>query len=309
MIGLAAAIAALGLMMDSPAVIIGAMVIAPLMSAIFGISMGVVQGDAQLLWQAAGTTVRGAGLAIAIGALIGLIVPLDVPTNEILARTRPTLLDLVVAIVSGMAGSYAQCRRDVLGALAGVAIAVALVPPLATVGIGLTLLSGTIAVGALLLFLTNLSAISAASSLVFMLFGFRPDPGKSVRVFGRGVLGVLVLLIAVSIPLSLLTAASVRSNSLNRALQEALTAETSEMPGILLEGWHILSQDAEVLRLEVQVRASRPVSRQDVADLQERVALHLQRPVALVLSVIPITQLDPFVPPAPTPTPAPQGGS
>jgi uncharacterized hydrophobic protein (TIGR00271 family) len=85
-------------------VIIGAMIIAPLMSAIFGASMGVVQGDERLLFRAIGTTLRGAGLAIAIGALIGWIAPNDPITGETLSRTHPTLLDLFVALLSGIAG-------------------------------------------------------------------------------------------------------------------------------------------------------------------------------------------------------------
>jgi uncharacterized hydrophobic protein (TIGR00271 family) len=291
MISLAAAIAALGLLMDSPAVIIGAMVIAPLMSAIFGISMGIVQGDTRLMWRAAGTTFRGAGLTVAIGALIGLLVPGEGPTTEILSRAEPTLLDLVVALVSGTAGAYAQCRRNVLGALAGVAIAVALVPPLVTAGIGFTI-GIDIAVGALLLFLTNLSAITAVSSLTFLLFGFRPDPGKRLRVFGRSAVGVLVLLLAVSTLLTFLTIDSTRETRLSRALQGALTAEIGQMTSVQLDRWQVVDETGDTLRLEVQVRASRPLSHKEAVDLQERVAVRLRRPVALVLSVIPVTQLD-----------------
>ena len=299
MIGFAAAIAALGLLMNSPAVIIGAMVIAPLMAAIFGISLGIVQGDTRLLWQAAGTTLQGAMLAIAIGAFAGLIVPLDAPTYEILGRTRPTLMDLAVALVSGAAGAYAQCRRNVLGAVAGVAIAVALVPPLATTGIGLTLGSGAIAGGASLLFLTNLSAITAAGSLVFLLFGFRPDPGRRVRVFSQGMIGTLALLVIVSGFLTVLTIDSIRQNQLQGRLQTALSAEIDEMTGVELASWTMGEKRGRTLYLEIEVRAVRAVSHQEAVDLQERVAAHLRQPVALALSVTSITRLDPLAPPAP----------
>ena len=299
MIGFAAAIASLGLLINSPAVIIGAMVIAPLMSAIFGISMGIVQGDIRLLWQAAGTTLRGAGLAIAIGILIGLMVPTDAPTSEIMSRAHPTLMDLVIALISGAAGAYALCRRNALGALAGVAIAVALVPPLATTGIGLRLGSSAIAGGALLLFLTNLSAITTAASVVFRLFGFRPDPGKRVRVFSRSMVGVLVLLLVVSILLTALTIDSVLERRLSYGLQTALAAEVEKMQGVELESWHIVTEKSRTVLLEVAVRATRPISHQESVDLQERMTTHLRRPVALVLSVTHITQLDPLVPPTP----------
>ena len=293
LIALAAAIAALGLQMNSPAVIIGAMIIAPLMSAIFGISMGVVQGDARLLLRSISTTLRGASLAIAIGALISWIVPLDQITPETLARTQPTLMDLSVALVSGIAGAYAQCRRNVLGAIAGVAIAVALVPPLATVGIGLSIGSGSIAGGALLLFITNLSAITFAGSLIFLFFGFRPDPGRRIRVFVRAIVGVLVLLAAISVPLALLSANAFRSAILQQSLQEALDAEIGKMEGVELEMYEIVSGGGknQTLHLDIELKAVRPLSEQEAADLQEQIAARLGHPVDLALSITPITRL------------------
>ena len=299
MIGCSAAIASLGLMMDSAAVIIGAMVIAPLMTAIFGISLGIVQGDVRLLWKAAGTTLRGAALAVAIGLLVGLVIPLYSPTSEILSRTQPTLVDLVIATLSGVAGAYAQCRRNVLGALAGVAIAVALVPPLAIAGIGVTLGSGAIAGGALLLFLTNLSAITTAGSVVFLLFGFRPDPGRRVRVFSRGMVGVLIMLGVVSVLLTVLTINSVRESRLLRALDAALTAEIGQMPGVELVEWAISERQGDTLLLDAQVRSVHAIPRQEAVDLQERVAARVQQPVTLVLSVIQFTRLGPLATPTP----------
>jgi uncharacterized hydrophobic protein (TIGR00271 family) len=296
LIGLAAAIATLGLLMDSAAVIIGAMVIAPLMSAILGISLGMTQGDARLISRAVWTTLRGAGLAVLIGALVSVVTSGRTLTSEIMGRTQPTLFDLGVALISGVAGAYAQCRRDALSALSGVAIAVALVPPLATVGIGITMLNATVAIGATLLFLTNLSAIVAASSVIFLLFGFRPDPGKRFRVFGRTVTGVIVLLLAVSVVLTVLTIDSARSKSLNHEIARILDAEVGAMEGVELDTWEVEQGAGAVLSLYVRVHATREVSHQDIVDVQERVTARLGRPVALELAVTPITRLAPSVP-------------
>jgi len=299
MIGFAAAIASLGLMLDSAAVVIGAMVIAPLMTAILGVSLGIVQGDVRLLWQAAGTVLRGAALAVAIGLLTGLIIPLHTPTPEILSRTQPTLVDLVIAILSGAAGAYAQCRRNVLGALAGVAVAVALVPPLAIVGIGITLGSGAIAGGALLLFFTNLSGITTAGSVIFLLFGFRPDPGRRVRVFSRGIASVLLMLGLVFILLTILTANSLQEGRLHRGLDTALSVEARQLPGVELIDWSIEEQTGDELVLKVEVRSIDPLSAEEVAQLQERVAKRVQRPVTLLLSVVQFTRLEPLATPIP----------
>ncbi|MDY6875367.1 MAG: DUF389 domain-containing protein [Chloroflexota bacterium] len=307
MSGLAAAIAALGLLLNSPAVIIGAMLVAPLMQAVIGLGLGVVQGDLHLLRLAVSATLRGALLAIAVGLLMGLAVPDGSPTAEMLNRTHPTLLDLGVALVSGAAGAYALCRKGVSAALPGVAIAAALMPPLATVGLGLTMGSGSIAGGALALFLTNLIAISAAGGLIFLWLGFRPEPDKQNhrRVFRSGVLGMVALLVLVSVVLGALTVNALREAAFQRAAQTTLAEEVATMGQVELADWHITGDDGQTVYLEVRVRAARPVLHQETVDLQERVALRLQRPVALALTVIPITRLDPFVPPTFTPTPTP----
>lgn len=309
MIALAAAIATFGLLQNSPAVIIGAMLVAPLMAAIFGLSLGVVRGDLRLLRRAGSATLRGMLLAVAVGALLGLLIPAATPQSEILSRTSPSLLDLGVALVSGAAGAYALSRKGVSAALPGVAIAAALVPPLATVGIGLALGQGRIAGGASLLFLTNLVAITAAGGLVFLWLGFRPLPGQEARtrVFRGGIIGTVLLLVAVTIPLGILTAQSVRQAYLNRSIDQAIHAEVSAISGVEMVDWELLpgESDDDTLRLEVSVRSPRTVTHAEVVELQEKVAGRLQQPVALLLSVIPTTRLDPFVPPTPVPTPLP----
>jgi uncharacterized hydrophobic protein (TIGR00271 family) len=309
MMGLSSAIATLGLLLNSPAVIIGAMLVAPLMAAIFGLSLGVVRGDLRLLRHAASATFRGMALAIGVAALLTYIVPVDTLPSEVVTRTRPTLLDLGVALASGAAGAYALCRKEVSAALPGVAIAAALVPPLATVGIGLAEWQGQTAGGALLLFLTNLVAISAAAGLVFLWLGFRPIPGQQARarVFRRGVVGTTVLLVAVTIPLILLSAGLLREAALNREILQAIDDEVRGLERVEWDGeWQMLpDQDDDTLRLEVQVRSQRALAHREVVGLQERLAVRLQRAVGLQLVVIPATHLDPFVPPTPTATPLP----
>ncbi len=308
MIGLSAAIATFGLLQNSPAVIIGAMLVAPLMAAIFGLSLGVVRGDVRLLRRAASATGRGIALAIAVGVVLTLLLPRNTLASEIINRAHPTLLDLGVALASGAAGAYALCRKEVSASLPGVAIAAALVPPLAVVGIGLAQWRGDIAGGALLLFATNLVAIIGAGGLVFLWLGFRPIPGQQARarVFQRGVVSTVVMLVAVSIPLGLLTAQSLREAALQQAVREALTQEIAVMDRVAWNGeWQLEELDDGTLQLEVSVRSPRTVAHREVVELQERLASRLNRPMALVLSVVPATQLDALVPPTPTPSPPP----
>ncbi len=308
MMGLSSAIATFGLLQNSAAVIIGAMLVAPLMAAIFGLSLGIVRGDVRLLRRAASATARGMALAIGAAVLLTFIIPEQQLSNEIILRTHPNLLDLGVALASGAAGAYALCRKDVSTALPGVAIAAALVPPLATIGIGLARWHGEVAGGALLLFVTNLVAIGGTGGIVFLWLGFRPLPGKETRrrVFQGGVVGTVLLLVVVSIPLGLLTVKSLRDASLTRRIEAALQEGLDSIENVSWDGELDMTElDDGTIQLEVVVRCSRTVRHGEVVDLQEQVAGRIQRPIELRLSVILTTQLDPLQPPTPTPTPLP----
>ena len=307
MTALSAAIAAFGLLLNSPAVIIGAMLVAPLMSAIVGIGLGVVLGGAELLRQSILTTLRGVLLAIAVGAVIGFLHPDTIPTAEILNRVRPGVLDLGVAIASGAAGAYAVCRRDVSASLAGVAVAVALVPPLAVVGIGISMLRWDITFGALLLFSTNLIAIASAGGLIFLLLGFAPPSGQRARwaILRRGALGELVMLAVIAIVLTVLTWQGQVQAQNREAIYAAVTAQVAELRDVQVDTNDILIvRDAkDGLELSITIRSPNQLPYQTVVDLQRGIATRLQREVALKLVVIPTTELDPLVPPTLTPTP------
>ncbi|MGC9396357.1 MAG: DUF389 domain-containing protein [Anaerolineae bacterium] len=306
MITLAAAIAALGLLINSPAVIIGAMLVAPLMSSILGMGMALVIGDARFFWTAFGTAFRGMILAIVTGFAVGALTPGASATAEILGRASPSVLDLVIALVSGAAAAYALCRRDVSAALVGVAIAAALAPPLTTVGIGLVLRQWWIAGGALLLFVTNMIAIIGAGGLVFFLMGFRPTPGDAgrTRVLRRGFQGVALLLVLVTVSLVLLTRKSLAEVRLNHEIEAALQNEVGDIPGGELVNWKITETESDgTLHIDVTIRALSTLAYAEARTVQENVAAELARPIALSLGVVPATRLQAYIPPTPTETP------
>lgn len=303
MIGLAAGIAALGLLLNSPAVIIGAMLVAPLMAAIVGLGMGIVMGDLPLLRLAASATLRGMLLAVGVGIAAGFLALNSTPTAEILGRTQPTLLDLGVALVSGAAGAYALCRKDVSASLPGVAIAAALVPPLTTVGIGLRWGSLAIAGGALLLFLTNLIAISAASTIVFLLFGFRPgEETERINILRRGGTAAIALLLIVAVTLGVLTYRLVSQVRFNQDVRAAVASEVYQLDQAEVDEITIEPLAQGEIHLQVSIRSPHSVSHEQTVAIQKGIAERINRTVSLLLTVIPTTQLDPFVPPTPTPT-------
>lgn len=168
---ISAGIAILGLLLSSPAVVIGAMLISPLMGPIIGVGFGVALFDLAETRRSLTTFMIGVAVAIAFTATIVLLSPIQEVTSEIAARTRPNLFDLGVAILSGLAGTYAMVRGR-HGAIVGVAIAVALMPPLAVVGYGLATWNGRIFWGALLLFVTNFVAIALSAATLARIYGF-----------------------------------------------------------------------------------------------------------------------------------------
>ncbi|BDM83357.1 DUF389 domain-containing protein [Acaryochloris marina] len=177
---LSAIIATLGLLADSAATIIGAMIVAPLMGPIVTIAYSLVSLEYRLLRRAILTLITGMALVIVISLVTTLVIGSRVAGDEIVARINPTLLDLGVAISAGAAGAFALTRKSIANALPGVAISVALVPPLCVTGIGLALRNqisaglgltfgqSNLIAGAFLLFCTNLTGIIVSGSLVFL---------------------------------------------------------------------------------------------------------------------------------------------
>lgn len=173
----ASVIASIGVVVESTAVVIGAMLIAPLMTPLMGLAMSVPMGWPRRLRRSGGIALSGIALAIGVGALVGGIVPrgADVTSNtEILARVSPTLVDMGIAVAAGAAGAYALARRDVSDSLPGVAVAIALVPPLTVVGLSWQQGAWSAGNGALLLFTTNALAIILAGGAVFVTVGAAP---------------------------------------------------------------------------------------------------------------------------------------
>ena len=175
---LSGAIATLGLVLNSTAVVIGAMLVAPLLGPLLGLSVALAVGDGRLFVQTAAAVVAGAAGIVGLAALLTWALPFETVTDEIASRTRPTTLDLGIAVFSGLAGAVVTASREtrLSASIPGVAVAVALVPPLGVAGFGLAQGNGAIASGALLLFGANLAGIVLSGMGVFFLIGMhRPD--------------------------------------------------------------------------------------------------------------------------------------
>ena len=173
----ASIIAATGVVADSTAVVVGAMLIAPLMTPLMGMGLSLAMGWPNRLARSSLIALVGILIAIGIGFLIGIadFTIVDTMTNsQIVSRSNPTIVDLVIAIAAGAAGAYAWSRPDVSNSLPGVAVAIALVPPLTVIGLSYSQGDWESGNGALLLFATNAIAILIMGAAVFLLTGVAP---------------------------------------------------------------------------------------------------------------------------------------
>lgn len=203
MLVLSAVIASAGVVADSTATVIGAMIIAPLSTPIMGVGLGIARRSGATTRRSAVFTIAGAATVIAIGVCFSLIVPggVDLLDNsQIAGRTSPGLVDLISAVATGFAGAVAFARRDVAAVLPGVAIAISLVPPLAVVGVCLGQGAFTLALGALVLFVSNFVALVLAGTLVFTAAGYAAETDGVVQLSQRRagvVVGLLLLVVLV----------------------------------------------------------------------------------------------------------------
>ena len=279
MVAIAAGIAVIGLLLNSPAVIIGAMLVSPLMGPIAALGFALAMLDVGLGRRAVVSLLTGAVLAVAVGTAVTWCSPVNEFTSELLARTRPSLFDLVVAILSGLAGGYALIR-GLGGTAVGVAIATALMPPLTTVGYGLATAQWSVLRGALLLFVTNLTAIALSVAAVALWFGF--GRGAVHQRFARQALVSLLLLVPLAVPLSVSLRGLVWEGRVQAAARQVLDRGAASLPAGQLAQFRVRftgDQQAQVEAIVVSARLQAGFERQMQQDLSREagagVRLHL----------------------------------
>lgn len=276
---MSAGIAVLGLLLSSPAVVIGAMLISPLMNPILGLGFSLALFDFAEMRRALTALVIGSVLAVAFTALIVLCSPLKAPTAEILARTRPNLFDLLVALFAALAGTFAIIRGRG-ETIVGVAIATALMPPLAVVGYGLA--TGNMAVlgGALALFATNFLTIALSATVMARYYGFGHYL-SGTQSWAQTIVLMLVF-VAMGVPLAL---------SLGRIARETVTA--TQVRSFLNSAFgstaRVTQLDVDFDRRPIAVRSvviAPRTSAKDSKALQAQLAKRLGQPVKLQLDQV-----------------------
>ena len=273
LIVLSTMLATVGLYQDSSAVVIGAMLLAPLMTPIVSLSMGLLRADDKLVIHSMIKVAVGIVLALVSAILITQWFPHKLITDEMQARLNPTLLDLAVAIIAGIAGAYTKSYKEILQSLAGVAIAVALVPPLAVAGIGAGRLDWDFFSQAFLLFSTNLVGIILAATLTFRVLGY------SSAVYGRhGIRIVTLALVLIAIPLYL---------SYERIVEKVVLEKSWQHERFLVNNKYLIVRqarlnhykDKDVMTMEILARE--PLTRDDLDDFGEKIQTNFERKLVI----------------------------
>lgn len=280
LITLSSAIAALGIITNSTAIVIGAMLVAPLMAPLMGAALSLTMGWPQRFARSIAVAVCGTFIAVGVGFLLGVVSPVLIDTaanDQITSRSVPTVLDLAVAAAAGAAGAYGLCRTELSDALPGVAISISLVPPLAAVGISYSQGDYQSGNGAALLYLTNMVAILVLGALVFTLMGVTPIDHLFAQRSQLQALGAAVFTVLVIVTGGLfLNGRSIGQGAFDQShisavVQDAIANDSS----IRVEGITVNNDDIEIIFIGPE--SSRP----DVQLIAANIAKELNREVTV----------------------------
>ena len=287
MLGLSAIISTLGLLANSVAIIIGAMIIAPLMGPIVGMAYATAMGNRKLLRRSSFTLLKGVILTVVVSYITALLIGLDTVGSEITSRTNPTLIDFGIAMAAGMAGAYTQTRRSISDAIPGVAIAVALVPPLSVAGIGLALGENGIAFGSFLLFSTNLICIIFFGGLVFLFQSYgNIDRAK------KGLALSTVVMFILGVPLTLSMRELIIKKNVRHQIEDIIFSETETFKDTDIESILVVPRRGYlVVNMEIAAPIN-SISQADIVRVRKLLTTEIGRPIDLRVEVIPMRVLE-----------------
>lgn len=274
----------LGLLLNSTAVVIGGMIISPLMWPLMQTSIGVSYGRTTYIRRALIVLVVATLIALVTSVLITFVSPIKIVNSEILSRTNPTLIDIVIALVAGGVAALAITQPKISESLAGVAIATSLMPPLCVSGIGMALMLTKVFWGGLLLYFTNIVSIIFVSVIVFIWLGLktREEDGFQKRALGLTAFILLIIAIPLFILLRQVSFDSIAFSRAENSLEREL-ADISE--GIFISDLDVVVQDESsvVVEAEILVPDDVQISYEDRQNIQAALVQELNAQVDLKL--------------------------
>jgi len=277
----------LGLLANSIAAVIGAMIISPLMQPTVGIAYAMVMANRRLLKQATLTAIIGILITVVTAILVAHLIGLRTLNSEILSRTNPNLINLGIAIGAGIAGAFAYTRQSVADALPGTAVAVALVPPLCVVGIGVVSGEMPLIQGASVLFFTNFIGIIFSGGLVFVFQGY-----GTIAKARQGLMVTILALLLLGLPLSyqmrhLLVSSNLRSDVEKLIRNQEIIFADKEIRTLKVAS----RSDSLLIELAIEAQVN-SISKKQLQSAQAFLSNRLETPVTLRVKLVPIESFE-----------------
>ncbi|MDP2683811.1 MAG: DUF389 domain-containing protein [bacterium] len=282
-------IVAFGLIIDNSAVVIGGMIISPLLWPILALSLAVIKGNIKSLKKNIFTLLKATLVIFLVAFVVGIFSPFLGESNEVLLRTEPTLFELFIALAAGFIGTYAVAHPKLSGALAGVVAAVALVPPLAVMGILFAEGNLVLATGAALLFFTNLIAITLAAVILFLVVGVKLSTReKSKDLAVSNISWFVMFLIIVAIPLTLVMRGAIKENKQASIVREVIEDYTVNTKVTSLD----IDYQGEIIIIQTTLNSNFELTSRHVDRLTDILKEELGSSVDLTINVVPTYQAN-----------------
>ena len=279
----------LGLIVDSSAVVIGGMLLAPLVWPILSLSLGIVKGRSKLIQDSSFTLLRSTLLIFVVAIIIGIISPsYALKGTEFLSRTSPTIFELFIALAAGFVGAFIIAYPKIGAAIAGVVIAAALVPPIAVMGVSIAHGNISLAGGAFILYLSNLIAVTFSASVLFFVARFKGPSSESGQERRKSnMLWALVLLLILMVPLFLITSNTIKENKQQKIVREVIGAT---IPEAVVTSVNV-NNKSEISIVSITIQYSENLTGSQISNLEDVLSRKMNKETILRITVVPIIRM------------------
>ena len=279
----------LGLVVDSSAVVIGGMLLAPLVWPILALSLGIVKGRSKLIQDSSFTLLKSTLLIFVIAVIIGIISPsYALKGTEFLSRTSPTIFELFIALAAGFVGAFVIAYPKIGAAIAGVVVAAALVPPIAVMGISVSHGNISLAGGAFILYLSNLIAVTFSASVLFFVARFKGPSSESGQERRKSnMCWTLLFLLVLMIPLFLITSNTVKENKQQKIVREIVGATIPEAVVTNVS----VDDKSEISIVNITIQYSESLTGNQISDLEDILSKKMNKEIISRITVVPIIKL------------------
>ena len=279
----------LGLVVDSSAVVIGGMLLAPLVWPILSLSLGIVKGRSKLIQDSSFTLLRSTLLIFVIAIIIGIISPeYALKGTEFLSRTSPTIFELFIALAAGFIGAFVIAYPKIGAAIAGVVVAAALVPPIAVMGVAIAHSNVSLAGGAFILYLSNLIAVTFSASVLFFVAKFKGPSSESGQERRKSNMRwTLLFLLVLMVPLFLITSSTIKENKQQVIVREIVSAT---IPEAVITSVSI-DDKSEISIISITIQYSENLTGSQISDLEDVLSKRINKEVISRITVVPIIKL------------------